>query len=77
MNLNPHNIRFPQPERFAYQGGELPSDPRALSQLFAAQHSSGRSLRTANNPYVRTYEKSRRLERMAQRAAKNRMRCHD
>ncbi len=75
MHIKPQNLRFPSQTPYAFADGELHADPIALRQIYSHKHTH--SLRTANNPYIRSFEKAQRLERMARRAAKNQIRCHD
>ena len=71
MHINSDNLHIPTQTAYDFVDGELHSDPSALTNYYAAQE---RQDRTRTNCYVRSYEKAKRLQRMAERARKNRQR---
>lgn len=71
MHINSDNLHVPTQTAYEFVDGELHSDPSALTNFFAAHE---RQDRTRTNLYTRSYEKAKRLQRMAERARKDRQR---
>lgn len=71
VHINSDNLQVPTQTAYEFVDGELHSDPLALLNYFAAQESQDR---TRTNCYTRSYEKAKRLQRMAERARKDRQR---
>ena len=71
MRINPNNFIIPSQTAYDFVDGELHSDPSALTNYFAAQQ---RHDHTRTHVYTRSYEKAKRLARMAERSRKARQR---
>lgn len=71
MHINSDNLQVATQTTYDFIDGQLHSDPSALINYFAAQE---RQDHTRTNCYTRSYEKAKRLQRMAERSRKDRQR---
>lgn len=73
MRINLEKITAPKQSGYSFCDGELDSDPIAISHYFGNDKALNKGSRK-RGMYDRQYEKARRQERMAKRAAKARQR---
>lgn len=64
MHVNANTIRIPRQTRYAFADGELHNDPMAVSNFYA------QAAKNRNSPMARLFEKNKRTQRLAARAAK-------
>jgi len=70
MRINSHNLIVPSHSTYDFCDGQLHSDPSALTNYLAAQ--SRKTPRRLTDCLFRSRAKAQRLQRMAERALKDR-----
>ena len=75
MRINTNNLIIPGHSAYDFCDGQLHSDPSALTNYLAVQ--SRKTAHAKADCFTRSYEKAQRLQRMAERARKDRSRRLD